>query len=118
MNVEEFIEHHGVKGMKWGTRRARKSRVEKSTARTRYSKPPKNLTKKELEARIQRMETEKKYNSLNRRDLSTGEKLAGEILTNSGRTVATTVLVGAGVYGAKKLIEKKNPELAKTIKRK
>jgi len=102
--VEEFIEHYGVKGMRWGRRRARS---ERSTERTVYKRAPKKLTSAELDKRIKRMETEKRYNELNKRDIGRGSQLAHEILTNSGRTVATTVATGAVLYAVKKAIEKK-----------
>jgi hypothetical protein len=97
-NVLDFVKHHGVKGMHWGVR---KSQSASPTARTKFSKSPKKLTNDELKRRIARMETEKRYNELNRRDISAGEKLASEILTNVGRTAVTTVATGAALYGVK-----------------
>jgi hypothetical protein len=114
-NVLDFIDHHGVKGQKWGVRRNRKGAA-RGTARTVYSKSPKNLTNAELERRIKRMDTEKKYNDLNKRDISKGHQLATEILTNSGRTIATTALAGAGLFVIKAAIKKKfGPEAASMV---
>jgi hypothetical protein len=53
------------------------------------------------------METEKKYNELNKKDIGRGTQLAHEILTNSGRAVVTTIATGAALYAVKKAIEKK-----------
>jgi K+-transporting ATPase c subunit len=100
-NVEEFISHYGKKGMRWGQRKAR------STNRTVFGKPPTKLTSAELDRRIKRMEMEKRYNELNKRDVSTGQRLAAEILSNSGRTVATTVLTGAAILGVRAIARKK-----------
>jgi len=111
-NVQEFIEHHGVKGMKWGVRRSSRAR-KKGTERTKYSKSPKSLTQDELEKRIKRMGMEKEYNKLNKRDVSTGERLASEMMTSIGKTTIVTVGTGAAIYGAKKIIEKKSPDLAR-----
>jgi hypothetical protein len=99
------LSHHGVKGMKWGVRRGGGSR--RGTARTTFEKHPKNLTSSELNKRIQRMEMEKRYNELNKRDVSHGERVAHDILTNVGRTVVTTLLTGAALYGAKKGLQSK-----------
>lgn len=96
---EDFLEHYGVKGMKWGVRKSRTSR-----AQTRYSKPANKLTDAELQKRIKRLETERKYNQLNRRTVGEGEKLVAEILTNSGRKVATTVITNAATIGVGALI--------------
>jgi len=111
--MEDIIEHYGVKGMQWGRRKKRSSR---STDRTVFSKSPKKLTSAELEKRIKRMETEKRYNELNRRDIGRGSQFAHEILTNSGRTVIATVATGAVLFGIKKAIQAKlGPEAASAI---
>lgn len=115
VNVKEFIEHHGVKGMQWGVRTKSKS-GSSGTNRTTYGKSPKRLTSAELEKRIKRMETEKKYNDLNKRDVSKGEQIATEILTNSGKKIATTVLTGAGLLAVKIAVNKKlGPDAASMI---
>jgi hypothetical protein len=116
-SVQEFIEHHGVKGMRWGVRtRGGGSRPSRGTSRTVYGKHPKNLTSSELDKRIKRMETEKKYNELNKKDISRGHRIASEILTNSGRAVASTVLVGAALLGVRVALSKKfGPEAASMI---
>lgn len=98
------LQHYGVKGMKWGRRKAR---ADRDTTRTVFKRAPKHLTSEELDRRIKRMETEKKYNQLNAKDVGRGTLLAHEILTNSGRTIVTTVATGAVLFGIKKAIEKK-----------
>lgn len=128
--TQEFLEHYGVKGMKWGVRKDRKGRRSKSAFqklkdksasddRTRYKKSsdaPARLTDAELEKRIKRLESEKKYNELNSRTVSQGEKLVTEVITNAGRKVATVTLAGAGLLVAKKFIAKKfGPEIADSI---
>lgn len=91
-SFDDFIEHYGVKGQKWGVRKKRSS-----TSRTKFAKAPSRLTDSELKSRIQRLEAERKYNELNRRTVSTGERLVSDVLTNSGRRIATTVVTNAGM---------------------
>lgn len=111
--VENILEHYGVKGMKWGVRKSSSSR-----ARTTYSKAPSKLTDSELDKRIKRMETEKKYNQLNRRDVSRGEKLAVEILESSGRKVATTVVTAGSLLAIKTALDAKFPGVGANMTRK
>jgi len=111
VSINNLIEHHGVKGMHWGIRNPRnrvtKTGSRKKTTRTHFKKSPKRLTTQELETRIRRMETEKRYNELNKRDVSKGSQIASEILTNSGKKVATTLVTGAALYTIKKSLAKK-----------
>lgn len=104
MSVEAakaFIEHYGVKGMRWGKRKS------VSTARTKYAKAPSKLSTKELTSRIARMETEKRYNQLNRGDVSEGRKFVNDVLTGAGRRVATTVLTGASLVAIRTALTSK-----------
>lgn len=107
MSVDEFIEHHGVKGMRWGQRRSRSSAVSKPTVRTKFEKAPTRLSDAELNRRVKRMEVEKRYNDLNKKDVGEGHKFASDILKNTGKTVATTLLAGAALYGISRALNTK-----------
>lgn len=135
--VKATLSHHGVKGQRWGVRRTdaqlaraasrrgdssegsdktsgERSRV--STNRTRYKSGPKGLSDSDLRARISRMETEKRYNDLNSRTVSEGEKIIRSILTDSGKQVATRTLTGVGMYMLKRTASAKlGEEVAKEI---
>lgn len=101
MNEDDFLEHFGVKGMKWGVRNKR------DDGRTHYKTDPKNLTSDELQRRIKRMETEKRYKDLNARDISSGEKFAVQLFDRAGKQPLLTVAGAASLYAIKKGIEKK-----------
>lgn len=103
--VEDVLSHYGKKGMKWGVRKA--SSGGSSSQRTTFTKAPKKLSDIELGKRIKRMETEKKYNQLNRKDVSEGKKLVADILTSSGSRVAKTVLTGAGLLAVRAALTSK-----------
>lgn len=115
---QEFLSHHGVKGMKWGVRK-RSGGKSSSTARTTFKKPPRKLSNEELQRRIKRMETERKYNSLNAGDKSKGRAFVEEVLSNSGRKVAKGVVTAAGFVAVKTLLESRigNETLATVAKR-
>ena len=99
--IEAFVEHHGVKGMKWGVRKKRSS----STTRTKFTKPPRKLSDEQLQKRIKRMETEKKYNALNSGDKSRGRTFVEEVLSTSGKRLAKGLVFGVGVVATKRILE-------------
>jgi len=107
--IEGVLEHFGVKGMHWGQRkgsvRAKSGLTDRS--RTRFEKPPHRLTNDELKKRIARMEMEKRYNELNRRDISQGEAVATQVLKSIGVNAVTTLGTAAAIYIGKQLLKKK-----------
>jgi hypothetical protein len=77
MSNEEFIEHFGVKGMKWGVRKDR-NRVYKQSqdhkrTRTLQQRHLSELTNKQLKEYVTRVEMERKYHQLNPGRLKRGE---------------------------------------------
>lgn len=65
-DLDAYLEHYGVKGMKWGVRRSQKQLARaRASQRTSYKKGPKELSTDELKRRVARMETEKRYIDLN-----------------------------------------------------
>lgn len=108
----EFLEHYGVKGMKWGVRKRDKNPVDVSV-KTRPGKKVKtkggenytpsedairaatlrrvakksttdSLSNKELQEAIARMNLEQQYSRLASSDQSIGKKIAKLILGNAG----------------------------------
>lgn len=90
---DDFFEHYGIKGMRWGVRKdsgssGRKSGVSK-------------LSNEELKSRVQRLNLEKQYSSLTRQNagsLEKGARAVQGILQSAGKQIVTTALV---VYGGK-----------------
>jgi hypothetical protein len=108
--IEDFIEHYGTKGMRWGVRRAATKAVKGPGKKTTYEKPAKKLSNEELQKRIKRLELEKKYDELNKKEATTvsnGGKFASTILSKSGANVATTLVTGAGLLLVGQLLKKK-----------
>lgn len=82
---EEFIEHYGVKGMKWGVRRSRRQLARE--ARTRSGTSISDISDQDLKAAVNRMNLEQQYSRLssgkgNRGLTAAGAAFVGGIATN------------------------------------
>ena len=128
--VESFLEHHGVKGMKWGVRRDRSTgrRVgspiagTSKAARNQSTRPPKPGVKRielkkpsaftddELNRLIRRMELEKRYSTLKaeRRiaEMSKGERFVKTKLGPRAANVGWKLAEGAATAAGKAAFEK------------
>ena len=99
-NYEDFLQHYGVLGMKWGHRKARSNassnKKPRSTKNTTTSKPkPKQtqreLSDEELRAVINRMRLEREYADLQYRASSRAK------VENVVKTVGTAALLTTSV---------------------
>lgn len=120
--MENDLQHHGIPGQKWGVRRfqnkdgslttAGKKRVKDGNSavkdeRKEASKNRRNLSDADLKKRIERMKLEKEMKDLTDADLSPGKKFINEVLSTSGKRIATTVVTGATLYAIKSGLEGK-----------
>lgn len=92
----DYLEHHGVKGMKWGVRKAKRSVSKLNKKRTsKYSddynatrkfrrKSSKQLSNSELKALNRRMELEQNYNRLSTSSVNRGMSVAKKVLSTAG----------------------------------
>lgn len=119
------IEHSGILGMKWGLRRFQfkdgsytalgkaRRRIggsrrtvddERYKAKQDERQAVKNrriMSDEELDARIKRLEKEKRLKELTENDLSVGKKFVKGVMSDSGKKVASTLLTGAMLYAVK-----------------
>lgn len=125
MNDELY--HHGILGQRWGIRRyqnsdgsytslgRRRRRISgsgnsRSLARRDALSAVKNrrtLSDEELDARIKRLEKEKKLKDLTTEDIIPGKKFVKNVMSDSGKKILTTVISGAALYGVGAALNKK-----------
>lgn len=118
---EEMLEHHGIKGQKWGVRRfqnkdgtrtalgkkresspdAKEKEARKADVKNRRTMPDADLKK-----RIERMRLEKEYKTLVDEDTAPGKKYVSEILSAAGKKTLTIAAAGALAYGVKAAMTK------------
>jgi hypothetical protein len=122
--VDDFLLHFGVKGMKWGVRhrggvatgtpRAKHPASEDSAHAAALSSRVKKggtsaLSNKELGDLVKRMNLEKQFKDLDQKNVSAGEKIVKDVLTQVGKQQASSLVAkaaGAGTeYLTKKILE-------------
>jgi hypothetical protein len=96
-DIDEYIEHFGVKGMRWGVRKrdgggVRSSSEARKAAQAR-SKPIHALTNKQLKAATERMNLEQNFKRLNPSKVEKGKKAALEVLATVGIAVSAYNIV-------------------------
>ena len=121
MNNNELY-HYGVLGMKWGVRRSKGSsgrptstkKTKKMTAdekrKASMRKDVKNrrtLSDADLKKKIERIKSEKQLKDLTNEEIAPGKKFVSDVLSSSGKKVATALVTGAALYGVKAAMTKK-----------
>lgn len=114
MSEEEdfYLAHYGVKGMKWGVRKskaeiARQRKNDRAKdQRKRVAQNRRLISSQDLDSYIARLEKEKKLKTLVDADTRSGRTFASSVMTQAGRTAATTIATGAMIYGVRAALQK------------
>lgn len=126
-----YLEHYGTKGQKWGIRRYQykdgtltplgRKRLEKLTkeqsklltnSKQQEEKAPakksvKDLSDEELRSTINRLQMEKQLTELTKQpETKKGKNVVGQILSKSGQAAASTLTTAAFTYLGKQAIKK------------
>jgi len=83
MDAKDFLEHHGVKGQKWGIRNARNVKVSSTDHKTAHKlndRPVSSLSNKQLQTVNNRLNLEQNYARLNPSKHARGKNFVKEVL--------------------------------------
>ena len=93
------LQHHGVKGMRWGFRKksseggssskSKRTKTHEDYTNAHSKTKVKSMSNAELKARINRLQMEKQYSQLTAKEKSAGRKFVGNVLAASATAVAT-----------------------------
>ena len=119
--TEDDIEHFGVKGMKWGVRKRRKSsgRPDRKNASNDYRrsaelsrKPLHELSNKELQDLNYRYNLERQYAQYTKKPLTRGQKFARKAGKVAVGTLSAVAIAGGAAFATTKI---KNPDTLKML---
>lgn len=101
--VHNELIHYGIKGMKWGKRRTQSatSSDDHKKARTIAKKKLHEMSNEELKTLTTRLQLERQYKDLSKKQVSMGKRFASDLLKDVGKSYAKTAVTS----GAKKLAE-------------
>ena len=103
--LDQVLTHYGILGMRWGKRKGRTSSKTKPSTKkvagenrddddspSKKSKTAKvhDMSDKELQDAVKRLQMEKQYKELTKKELSLGQKVMNDIIAPAAKQTATT----------------------------
>ena len=96
-----YLQHYGVLGMKWGVRRERRklSKIDKKAKKENWdddavtaarikTKKVKQMSNAELKKLNERIRLENEYKNLNKHDASVGKKFVSDVMKETSKEIA------------------------------
>lgn len=122
--MNDSLAHHGIKGMQWGVKNGppypidkssgsnsssgeKSTRKEKKKEMKKASKNRRILSDNEIRAKIERIKLERQLKTMTDEEIKPGRKFVSDILKQSGKQAATTIVSGAMLYATKAALTKK-----------
>lgn len=109
-----ILQHHGILGQRWGVRRtesqlARGSKgtasSKKVSAKETEKSKIKSMSDAELRQKINRIQMERQYSQLSKKDISAGQKFVSDVFMNAVKQTATNYVSKYMTKGVDSLIE-------------
>ena len=105
MEMDEYLAHYGVKGMRWGKRKGNPSEDHKKVAAIRKKKVS-EMSNAELREALNRMKMQNEYNQNSKQLRDAGRSKTKNALKTIGKVAVKSIAV-AGVFGGAKVLAKK-----------
>ena len=104
--LSDELEHHGVKGMRWGHRKRDVSSGKNGKTTKTTKTQIKRMSDSEVQSRIKRLESEKKLSKLSKEDSNPTKQFIESVMADSGKRVLTTVATNAMLGGIRYATDK------------
>ena len=104
--LSDELEHHGVKGMRWGHRKRDVSSGKNGKTTKTTKTQIKRMSDSEVQSRIKRLESEKKLSKLSKEDSNPTKQFIKSVMADSGKRVLTTVATNAMIGGVRYATDK------------
>ena len=104
--LSDELEHHGVKGMRWGHRKRDVSSGKNGKTTKTTKTQIKRMSDSEVQSRIKRLESEKKLSKLSKEDSNPTKQFIKSVMADSGKRVLTTVATNAMLGGVRYATDK------------
>jgi len=100
INGQGDLKHYGILGMKWGVRKDRSSGRTRSadsrTAKNLRRKRIEEMSNEELKKLNTRLQLERTYKDLTKKNISAGQQFVSNVLKESGKNIASKYVTQAG----------------------